>query len=460
MQVSLIVEWNSTVERSLNMTFQINQSHKSSVEVLRWVGAIFQRQTFPTNHNTIQSVSAEFCWSIEVGWRQFFSIEHFPTNHITNQSVSEEFCWSIEVVWRQFSGIEHFLQITIQINQSHQSSVEVLRWVADSFHASNISYKSHHKPFSLIRVLLKYWGGLETVFTHRTFPTNHITNQSVWLEFCWSIGVGWRQFFSIEHFLQITLQINQSHQSSVEVLRWVGDNLLASNILYKSHYKPIRLIRVLLEYWGGLQTVLQHRKFATNHITNQSVSSDFCWSSEVGWRQFSRIEHFLQITLQIDQSQESSVEVLGWVGDSFSASNISYKSHCKSIGLIRVLLKYWGGLETIFQHRIFPTNHITNHSVSPEFCLSTEVGWRHFSASNISYKSHYKSISLIRVLLKYWGGLETVFSIEYPLQITFQINQSQKSSVEVLRWVGDSFSASNILYKSHYKWIGLTRVLS
>ena len=275
--------------------------------------------------------------------------------------------------WRQCFIIEHSLQITLQINQSKKNSVEVLKWVGDTVSSSNIPYKSHYKSISLRRVLLKYWSELETLFHRRTFHTNHITNQSVSAEFCWSIEVSWRHCFIIEHSLQITLQINQSHQSSVEVLRWVGDNVSSSNILDKSHYKSISLSRVLLKYWGELETLFHHRTFPTNHITNQSVSAEFCWSIEVNWRHCFIIAHSLQITLQINQSHQSSVEVLRWVGDTVSSSNILDKSHYKSISLSRVLLKYWGELETMFDHQTSPTNHITNQSVSVEFCWSIEV---------------------------------------------------------------------------------------
>ena len=56
------------------------------------------------------------------------------------------------------------------------------------------------------------------------------------------------QRFVTEHPLQITLQINQSEKTSVEILMWVGDNVSSSNIPYRSHYKSIGLIRVLLKY--------------------------------------------------------------------------------------------------------------------------------------------------------------------------------------------------------------------
>ena len=64
--------------------------------------------------------------------------------------------------------------------------------------------------------------------------------------------MGWRQCFIIEHPLRITLEINHYQESSVEVLRWVGDNISPS-------------------------------------------------------------KHPIQITSQINQSQESFVEVLRWV---------------------------------------------------------------------------------------------------------------------------------------------------
>ena len=220
----------------------------------------------------------------------------FPTNHVTNQSFQKEFCWNIEEGWRQCFSIEHSLQITVQINQSHESSIEVLRWAGDNVSTSNIPYKSHYKSISLSIVLLKYWDELETMFQHRTSSTNHITNQLVSGEFYWSIEVSWRQCFRIEHPQQITLQINQSHKSSVVVLKWVGHNVSASNIPYKSHHKSIISKRVLLKYWGGLKTMFQHQTSPTNHITNQSVLAEFCWSTEVSWRQCFSIEHSFRIT--------------------------------------------------------------------------------------------------------------------------------------------------------------------
>ena len=57
------------------------------------------------------------------------------------------------------------------------------------------------------------------MFHHRTSPANHITNQSVRGVFSSRTAMSWRQRFIMEDPLQITLQIDQSHQSSVEVLR-------------------------------------------------------------------------------------------------------------------------------------------------------------------------------------------------------------------------------------------------
>ena len=123
--------------------------------------------------------------------------------------------------------------------------------------------------------MLKYCGDVETIFHHRTFATNHITNQSVSLEFCQSIEVSWRKCFTMKNPLQITLQRNQTEKNSVEVLREDGDNVSLPNILYRSHYESINLRRVLLKYSGELETMFHHRTSSTIHITNQSISGEF-----------------------------------------------------------------------------------------------------------------------------------------------------------------------------------------
>ena len=72
------------------------------------------------------------------------------------------------------------------------------------------------------------------------------------------------------------------------------------------------------------------------------------------------IEHSLQITLQINQSEKISFQVSRGAGDNVSSSNILYESHCKSISLSRVLVKYSDELETMFHHRTLPTYHVAN----------------------------------------------------------------------------------------------------
>lgn len=164
------------------------------------------------------------------------------------------------------------------------------------------------------------------MFHHWTSSTNHITNRSVWVEFYWSIEVTCIECFIIEHILQITLEINHIKESSVKVSKWGRDNVSSWNIPYKSHHRTIRLTRVLLQYWGELEARVQHRISLTNRTTNQSVLAKIFWSIEVGLRQCFIIGHPLQITLQINQSHESTVEVSRWIRDNISSLKISDKS--------------------------------------------------------------------------------------------------------------------------------------
>ena len=66
---------------------------------------------------------------------------------------------------------------------------------------------------------MKYLSDLETMFHHRASTTNHITNESARTVFSSSTAMSWRQCFIMEHPLQITLQINQPEQCSLQVLR-------------------------------------------------------------------------------------------------------------------------------------------------------------------------------------------------------------------------------------------------
>ena len=266
--------------------------------------------------------------------------------------------------------------MTSETSHSNQSSIEVCRWHYASFplyinhkmvhkkwmiasrvlsnyladfrrrSTNKCRIKWHQKGVNLNRILKTYYGLSGTTFRHRKSPTNHITNQSVSPEFCWSNKVSWTQCFIIEHPLQITLQINQSQQSSVEVLRWVGDNLSSSNISYK----------ITLQINQSDKSSVEVLRWVGDNVSSSNIHNK---------------SHYKSISLS-----RVPVEVLRWVGDNVSSSNIHYKSHYKSISLTRVLLKYWGELETMFHHRTSTTNHITNQSVSAEFCWSIEVSWR------------------------------------------------------------------------------------
>ena len=187
--------------------------------------------------------------------------------------------------------------------------------------------------------------------------------------------------------------------------------------------------RVLLEYWGELKTMLHHPTLLINHITDQSWSIGCCWSIEVSWRLCYIIQHCLYTTWQINHCQNGSVEVLRWVEDYVASSNIAYLSHYRSIILTRVLLKYWGELKTMLHHATLPICHITDQSFSPGCCWSIEVSWR------------------------------LCCIIQHCLSTTSQINHCQNGSDEVLSWVEDYVASSNIAYLLHYRSIILTRVL-
>jgi hypothetical protein len=153
--------------------------------------------------------------------------------------------------------------------------------------------KSQKKAISLKSVLLNYWSKLEIIFYHRSVSTNHITQQSFSEVLCWSTEVSKRLGFISKHCQHITLYKNRSQKCLVEVLRWVGDYVSVSNIVHKSHHKTINLIKVLLKYWGELETMFQYRSSSTIYVTKQSTSSGFCWSAVASRRQYFIIEHDL-----------------------------------------------------------------------------------------------------------------------------------------------------------------------
>jgi hypothetical protein len=174
----------------------------------------------------------------------------------------------------------------------------------------------------LRRFLSKYWHELETMLYDQISPTNHITHQLVSLESFRSIGMSWSQCSMIEYRLQITLQINESEKSTVKILRPVRDNLWSSTAAYRSYFRSIRLIRFVSKNWHELETMLHHGTFTISHITNESVSPQFCWSIEVSWSQCYITKYPLQITLRTNQFHQSSVGVLRWAGKNASSWSI------------------------------------------------------------------------------------------------------------------------------------------
>ena len=120
--------------------------------------------------------------------------------------------------WRQYCVIELSLQVTLEIDQAHQSSVEVLMVFWRQYCST--------EPFLLITLVMNQ---------------SQQSSVEIFRVFC-------RQYFIIEHCLQITLEINQTHQRSVEVLSWVEDNIPSPNMPYKSHRRSIGLNIALLKY--------------------------------------------------------------------------------------------------------------------------------------------------------------------------------------------------------------------
>ena len=131
----------------------------------------------------------------------------------------------------------------------------------------------------------------------------------------------------------------------------------------------------------------------------------------------------------MNYSQESFVELLRWVRLNLPLLNSPQKSHYKSIILRRVLLKYWDKFDNIVYYRTSLVNHIRNQSFWTEFCWTIDMSWT-------------KSCT-----------------IEYLSQITLQINHSNQSFVPLSSGVGKNVSLSNSPHKLYYKSIILTRVL-
>lgn len=141
---------------------------------------------------------------------------------------------------------------------------------------------------------------------------------------------------------------------------------------------------------------------------NESDKSSFLLL-RVSWRQYFIIVHPLQITSQSTQSHQRSVAVSRWFGKTVSSSNILFRSYYRSHSLTRIVLPYRDELETLFHHQISSWNHITNPWLWSEFCCSLEM------------------------------SLRQCYIVEHLFQITLEINQFQKSSVGVLRWIGNTF---------------------
>jgi hypothetical protein len=54
-------------------------------------------------------------------------------------------------------------------------------------------------------------GDFDEMYHYRTFVGNHIINQSFSLQFCSTIESDFEDCVTIEHFMNITLEINHSH---------------------------------------------------------------------------------------------------------------------------------------------------------------------------------------------------------------------------------------------------------
>lgn len=236
-------------------------------------------------------------------------------------------------------------------------------WFRDNVSPSNIHRKSRKKSISIRRVLFKYWYDFETMSHPQTSSSNHIRNQSVWTEFYWSIQVTSRQCFTIEISSSNHIKNNHPGQNSVKVLRWDEDNVSRSNIGIKSHYKAIPPKSSLLKYSVKFKTMIHHQTSFSNHIANRSVWPESRSDIGVSCKRCWLIDHCIQISSQINQYQESSVEVLTWLTGNVSSTNILFKSHFNSISIRRVLLNYSRHLGKSIHHGASSSKHIRPVSI-------------------------------------------------------------------------------------------------
>ena len=94
--------------------------------------------------------------------------------------------------------------------------------------------------------------------------------------------------------------------------------------------------------------MVHHRTSLWNHNTNQSLLGELCWSIEVSWRKCFIIGHRAEIALQINHSQQSCVEVLKWVEEDVSSSDMAQKSQYESIIRSRDSWRYRNDIKRTF----------------------------------------------------------------------------------------------------------------
>lgn len=207
------------------------------------------------------------------------------------------------------SLVEHVHNITLHINHSKNGSIELFWWLRENVSLSNMFTISHCKSIVHIRILSNYFDNEAAIFHRRTCAPYYTTNPSSQKEFCWIILINKKEFPIIEHIYNITLHANHSHHSSVELFWWLRENLSLWNILIRLHNNSIISRKVLSTYFVDREIISHHR-----------TCTQYC--------------------IQTNHFHQSAVELLRWLRDNLSWSNMLTISHWKSMVFIKILCNY------------------------------------------------------------------------------------------------------------------------
>jgi hypothetical protein len=138
------------------------------------------------------------------------------------------------LVWTKCCTTADMLTITFEMNDSKNGSVHLFSLFRENVLLLEMSRRSHQKCMMLINVLSNHVEQFFRISYNKKFIKNHIWNEWFQLTFCSIICILWTKCCAIRGLMGITLDINDSNHSSIQLFASLLENVLLLGICRKS----------------------------------------------------------------------------------------------------------------------------------------------------------------------------------------------------------------------------------